>query len=90
MQGDRIGKVFKDETDKDVIEGFRRERRIKEVGLPQLHVRETRSVDDSLRLGKGVSEMSTDRKDAPGLLVASASVWAPVPHPASRTRLPSG
>jgi hypothetical protein len=27
---DRIGKVFKDETDKDVIEGFRRERRIHE------------------------------------------------------------
>jgi len=50
---DRIGKMFKDETDKDVIEGFRRERRIKEVGLPQFHVRETRSVDDSLRLGKG-------------------------------------
>jgi hypothetical protein len=29
---DLIGKVFKHQTDKDVIEGFRRERQIKEVG----------------------------------------------------------
>ena len=58
----RIGKVFKYETDEDVIAGFRRERQIKNVGLPQLHVRESCSVDDSLRLGKG-GERDVDRQE---------------------------
>ena len=35
-------------------------------------------------------EMSTEMKLAPGLFLASVTVWAPTPQPASSTRLPAG
>jgi len=37
-----------------------------------------------------VSERSMEVMAAPGLFSARVTVWAPIPHPASRTRQPGG
>ena len=87
----RTGEMLEDETDEDVIEGLRSKGEGEDVPLEELHVGQTgRRRTRAWASARDSAEMSTETTLAPGLLRATVRVWAPLPQPASSTRLPGG
>lgn len=84
----RLGEMLQDEANEDVVERLGVERQSEDVRMPESHIGQSSRVGNLPGLGDRLIGDIDRMNCASGLRLASVTVWAPMPHPTSSTRLP--